>query len=226
MTGLFVTGTDTDCGKTEVALGLMAAWQARGRRVLGMKPVASGCAWTPAGLRNADAERLQAQGSLPVPYAWVNPYTFSPPIAPHIAAERAGTRIALETVRAAYAELAATADLVLVEGIGGWRVPLGPELFVADLAKALDVPVVLVVGLKLGCLNHGLLTAAAIRADGQRLIGWVANRVDPEMAAVDDNVATLTAAIDAPCLGVVPWLARPTALACAAHLDLEPIVAD
>jgi dethiobiotin synthetase len=220
VSGLFVTGTDTDCGKTEIALGLMAAWQGEGRVVLGMKPVASGCRATPAGLRNADAERLLAQGSRAVDYRLVNPYAFAPPIAPHVAAAQAACEIDLEVIAAAYAELAAAAERVVVEGVGGWRVPLGGGRFVGDLPRRLDLPVVLVVGLRLGCLNHALLTAEAIAADGARLIGWVANRIDPAMAAAEESLATLETLIPAPCLGVVPRLAAPTPARCAAHLDL------
>ncbi|MBK1733545.1 dethiobiotin synthase [Thiococcus pfennigii] len=220
MSGLFVTGTDTDCGKTEIALGLMAAWQGEGRVVLGMKPVASGCRVTPAGLRNADAERLLAQGSRAVDYRLVNPYAFAPPMAPHVAAAQAACEIDLEVIAAAYAELAAAAERVVVEGVGGWRVPLGGGRFVGDLPRRLDLPVVLVVGLRLGCLNHALLTAETIAAEGARLIGWVANRVDPAMAAAEESLATLEALIAAPCLGVVPRLGAPTPARCAAHLDL------
>ena len=157
MSGVFVTGTDTDCGKTEVSLGLMAAWQARGERVLGMKPVATGCDPSPEGPRNADARRLQAQGSSVVPYGLVNPYAFVPPIAPHIAAGQAGVEILIAEIVGAYRALAAESDLVVVEGVGGWRVPLSASLFVSDIPKALGLPVILVVGLKLGCLNHALL---------------------------------------------------------------------
>ncbi|AGA91718.1 dethiobiotin synthase [Thioflavicoccus mobilis 8321] len=221
MTGLFVTGTDTDCGKTEVALGLMAAWQAEGRTVLGMKPVASGCHSTPGGLRNGDAERLLAQGSRAVDYRFVNPYAFAPPIAPHVAAEQAAVEIDLEIIDAAFAELAAAAERVVVEGVGGWRVPLGAGRFLGDLPRRLDLPVVLVVGIRLGCINQALLTAEAIAADGIRLVGWVANRIDPEMAAAEENIATLDALIPAPCLGVVPRLASP--VRCAGHLELGAI---
>ncbi|MEY6434089.1 dethiobiotin synthase [Thioalkalicoccus limnaeus] len=213
MTGLFVTGTDTGCGKTEIALALMAAMQAHGRVVLGMKPVASGCEPTPDGLRNPDACRLREQGSCASPYRFVNPYAFGPPIAPHLAAAQVGCRIDLAVIEAAYAELANAAERVIVEGVGGWRVPLGPNLAVGDLPRALGLPVVLVVGLRLGCLNHGLLTAEAIVADGLHLAGWIGNQVDPDMDALAGNVATLTERIPAPCLGLVPWCATPSPVA-------------
>ncbi len=218
--GLFVTGTDTDVGKTEVTLGLMMALQRRGHQVLGMKPVAAGCALTPDGLRNEDALRIQAQGSAPIDYPALNPYAFEPPIAPHIAAEQVGVEIRLEPILAAHRHLATQADWLLVEGAGGWLVPLGPELMLSDLPKALDLPVVLVVGLRLGCLNHALLTAESIRASGLRLIGWVASQVDPAMAAADGNLATLRERLTAPCLGAIPWLNAPNPEQVAAHLEV------
>ncbi|WP_338073143.1 dethiobiotin synthase [Halochromatium salexigens] len=217
--GLFVTGTDTEIGKTEVTLGLMSALQQRGLRVLGMKPVAAGCAMTADGLRNEDARRIQAQGSRPVAYAQINPCAFAPPIAPHIAAAQAGVEIALAPIQAAYQGLAAQADWVIVEGVGGWRVPLGPELTLADLPRALELPVLLVVGLRLGCLNHALLSAEAIHTSGLPLAGWIANGVDPAMAAAEDNLATLHARLPAPCMGVVPYLKRPTPERVAEHLQ-------
>jgi dethiobiotin synthetase len=227
MHGLFVTGTDTGCGKTEMSLGLMAALQATGLRVLGMKPVASGSARSPDGLRNDDALRLRAQGSSAAPYGLVNPYAFEPPIAPHIAAGEARVEIGLPTIEQAYRTLAAEADQVIVEGVGGWRVPLGPTLFVSDIPKALGLPVILVVGLKLGCINHALLTVESIQSTGGVLVGWVGNQVDPKMLFRDANLATLAALIDAPCLGVLPWLEEPTPSELAGYLhpeliDLQP----
>jgi dethiobiotin synthetase len=221
MRGVFVTGTDTNCGKTEISLALMAAWQARGARVLGMKPVASGCHPSPQGPYNADALRLLAQGSTAAPYHLVNPYAFVPPIAPHIAAGRVGVEIMLEPIVGAYRALSAGCDLVVVEGVGGWRVPLSPTLSVNDIPKALDLPVILVVGLTLGCLNHALLTAESIRAQGSPLAGWVGNGIDPELQAGDENIATLAALLDAPCLGVIPWLERPVPEALAGFLHPE-----
>lgn len=256
MSGLFITGTDTGVGKTEVTLALMAALQQQGQRALGMKPVASGCAAGPApalpdpladglagaglasiracppapgtgpmALRSDDAERLLAQGSQPMPYELINPYAFAPPIAPHIAAGLAGVEITLETIATAYQALAAQTDWVLVEGVGGWRVPLGPRLAVSDLPAALGLPVVLVVGLRLGCLNHALLTCEAIRRSGLALAGWVANLLDPLMPVRNENVATLATLIDAPLLGSLPWLPAPATAALAAGLDLRPLLA-
>ena len=219
MKGLFVTGTDTGCGKTEVSLGLMAAWQTRGLRVLGMKPVATGCRPGSSGLRNEDALRLQHQGSSEAPYGLVNPYAFEPPIAPHIAAGQAGVEIELTSIASAYRRLAAESDRVVVEGIGGWRVPLGSSLSVSDIPKALKLPVLLVVGLRLGCLNHALLTMESIRAQGRYLAGWVANGIDPKMQASDANLATLAALMGAACIGVIPWISQPEPEALAAYLN-------
>lgn len=222
--GLFITGTDTDAGKTEVSLGLMAALQQRGLSVLGMKPIASGGRASAQGLRCDDAERLLAQGSHLVPYETVNPYAFEPPIAPHIAAGEAGVEVGIGRIRAAYRELAAQADWVVVEGVGGWLVPLSPSLAVCDLPRAFDIPVVLVIGLRLGCLNHSLLTVEAIRSRGRRLAGWVVNLLDPNMLARDENIATLAALIEAPCLGIVPWLQQPRPELVAAHLQVDALL--
>ncbi len=207
--GVYVTGTDTGVGKSITTAALLAALNAAGLRAVGMKPVASGSEATPQGLRNADAELLRAHSAGRPDYADVNPYTLAPPIAPHLAAHEAGVTIALPPLRAAYARLAGAADRVLVEGVGGWMAPLGcapwqAGLTQADLAKALDLPVILVVGLRLGCLNHALLSARAIAADGCRLIGWIGNRIDPDMLRAEENLATLRALLPAPCLGVLP----------------------
>lgn len=161
------------------------------------------------GLRNSDAERLLAHSICHVPYDWVNPYAFLPPVAPHIAAREAGVRIDPDLIRARAWDLAVLGDLVIVEGVGGWRVPLGPDLAVSDLPGLLGLPVILVVGLRLGCLNHALLTAESILAGGCRLAGWVANEIDPEMARREENLATLVSLLPAPLLGHIPWLDEP-----------------
>ena len=161
------------------------------------------------GLRNPDAERLLAHSSRQVPYDWVNPYAFLPPIAPHIAAREAGVCIDPDLIRARARDLAVLGDLVIVEGVGGWRVPLGPDLAVSDLPGLLGLPVILVVGLRLGCLNHALLTAESIVAGGCRLAGWVVNEIDPEMARREENLATLASLLPAPLLGHIPWLDEP-----------------
>jgi dethiobiotin synthetase len=222
--GIFVTGTDTACGKTDISLGLMVALQARGLAVQGMKPVASECTRSDGELRNEDAERLRAQATREVPYALVNPYAFEPAIAPHIAAGQSGADIELSVILDCAQALAAQADFLVVEGVGGWRVPLGPALFASDLPKALGLPVVMVAGLRLGCLNHSLLTVESIRAGGNRLAGWVANQIDPGMQVRDENLATLAALIDAPFLGLVPWMAAPEPRRIAACLRVEPLL--
>jgi len=221
---LFITGTDTGVGKTEVTLGLMAALQRRGFSVLGMKPVAAGCELTADGPRNDDALRIQAQGSTRLDYARINPYAFAPAIAPHIAAAQVGIEMQIEPIQRAFDDLAAEADWILVEGAGGWRVPLGPALTLADLAKVLGLPVVLVVGLRLGCLNHALLSAESIQAAGLRLAGWVGNRIDPAMAAVEENLASLRERLPAPCLGVIPWLLTPTPAQLADQIDVQTLL--
>lgn len=207
--GLFVTGTDTGVGKTLVAAGLMHALRSQGLRVAGMKPVASGSAMTPEGLRNEDALTLQAAASRPWPYETVNPYTFEPAIAPHIAAAEAGVAVEFGVIGRAYGELAADSDVVVVEGAGGFLVPLGPGLSFADIPVRLELEVVLVVGLRLGCLNHAFLTAEAIHARGLRLRGWVGNQVDPGYERLAENLAALEAGLPAPSLGLVRSLTHP-----------------
>jgi dethiobiotin synthetase len=222
--GIFVTGTDTDCGKTEVSLGLILALQKRGLAVQGMKPVASGCERGPVGLINDDARRLRAQASREVPFGLVNPYAFEPPIAPHIAAGQSGIDIQLSVIRECAETLSSQADFLVVEGVGGWRVPLGPSLSVGDLPRELDLPVVMVAGLRLGCLNHSLLTAESIRAGGSRLEGWIANQVDPDMQAMEENLATLAALVDAPFLGLVPWMAAPETRVVASRIKVDSLL--
>ena len=202
--GIFVTGTDTEIGKTVVSLGLMQVLQDRGLRVAGMKPVASGSEVTPDGLRNADALLLQQKSSVALDYARVNPYAFEPAIAPHLAAATAGVDINLHHIREVYASLAREVDCVVVEGVGGWRVPLNPHQDVADLALLLGLDVCLVVGMRLGCLNHALLTAAAIENSGCRLAGWVANQLPTGMDALEDNLNTLKSKLSQPLFGIIP----------------------
>ncbi len=225
MRGFFVTGTDTGVGKTEVAAGLLTCLGAGGLRTLAMKPVASGCEETPEGLRNSDAEQLRACASVAVPYEVVNPYAFVPPIAPHVAAVEAGRIPHVADLAGAYRVLTMNhADAVVVEGAGGWRVPINSGETLADLARELMLPVVLVVGMRLGCLNHALLTAEAVCRDGLPLAGWVANHVDAEFARAEENLATLHAWMPAPCLGVVPRLAQPTPAAVADCLDGQALL--
>ncbi|MEW8625204.1 MAG: dethiobiotin synthase [Candidatus Thiodiazotropha sp.] len=206
MAGLFITGTDTGCGKTEVTLGLMHKLQQQGEQVVGMKPIASGAASTDQGLRNEDALRIQAQATLELPYQQVNRFAYQPAIAPHLAALQAGDPIDIAEIVEGYQSLADRVDHVLVEGVGGWHVPLGEQDTLADLARALELPVVMVVGMRLGCLNHALMTAECMLNAGVSFAGWVANQVDPEMSAREENLATLRTWLPAPCLGEIPYL--------------------
>lgn len=201
--GCFVTGTDTGVGKTLVSQVLLHTLRRAHTAVAGFKPVASGCDHTPEGLRNADALALQAASSVALSYDTVNPYAFAPPIAPHLAAEQAGVNIDLDAIVRGIE--AVDADRIVVEGVGGWLVPLNHRQSVADLAQTLGLPVVLVVGLRLGCLNHALLTAEAIRARGLELAGWVANQIDPAFVCCDENIATLQERLEAPPLLRLPW---------------------
>ena len=218
--GYFVTGTDTGIGKTRVSLGLMARLQGLGLRVAGMKPVASGCEAGAEGLVNADADALRAQASIELPYQWVNPYAFAPAVAPHLAAEEAGVEISLARIDRCFRQLVAEVDAAVVEGVGGWLVPLNRRYTVADLAGVLGLPVILVVGIRLGCLNHALLTVADIERRKLPLAGWVANHLEPETAWAMGNVASLGERVAAPLLGRVPYLVAPQAAAIGGCLNL------
>ncbi|PWV74864.1 dethiobiotin synthase [Halomonas sp. A11-A] len=229
MPAYFVTGTDTDAGKTLASAGLLARARREGLTTLGLKPIASGSEATPDGLRNADALALQAESVPAVDYTTINPYAFAPAIAPHLAARRAGVEVRLADLTGWLRPLLALKrDLTLVEGAGGWRVPLNDDEDLAELALAMELPVILVVGLRLGCLSHARLTAEAIKASGLRLAGWIGSQVDPAFATDDalyrDNLATLARTLPAPCLGVIPRLAADAAPAMAAaaadHLEL------
>jgi len=205
MPSVYVTGTDTDAGKTWASAALLHALRRAGPAV-GMKPFASGCSWTADGWRNADALALQA-ASDPVPeYALVNPFALPEPTAPGIAAQRAGVRLALPPVVAAHAALAALAPTVLVEGVGGWLSPVDDAIDQVDVCRALGITdAVLVVGLRLGCINHARLTARALAADGMRLRGWIGSAVDPALAWPEETLAILRATLGVPCMGVLPF---------------------
>ncbi len=218
MRGVFVTGTDTGIGKTLVSATLLAALNASGYRATGMKPVASGCVETPQGWRNDDAELLIAHSAGRPDYDLVNPYALRDPIAPHLAAADSGIEIRLDPITTAFAALSTNSDCVVVEGVGGWCVPFSSSLMQANLVHALKLPVILVVGLRLGCLNHAILSARAIAADGCHWIGWIGNRIDPAMDRVEDNLATLRARLLAPCLGVLPCASALDPRALASHL--------
>ncbi len=223
--GVFVTGTDTGVGKTLVGTALVRRLAGAGRRVAAMKPVASGCERTRAGLRNADALALAAASNLAADYDCINPYAFEPAIAPHLAAREAGVVIDPARILAAFRALSERADAVVVEGVGGWQVPIGDDATMADVARLLDLPVVLVVGIRLGCINHALLTAQAVRAAGLSLAGWVACRVDPACERPEENVAAIGERLAAPLLGDIPWLASASPDAAAACLeDVLPLL--
>ncbi len=207
--GYFVTGTDTDVGKTLVSCALLHHLRRNHARVVGMKPVAAGSVDTAHGPDSEDALRLRAAGSLRVPPALDNPYCLPLPLSPHLAARAAGERIDIELLAARYRELAGLADAVVVEGAGGFLVPLNERQTGADLAQALGLPVVMVVGLRLGCLNHALLTQEAILSRGLRLAAWVANRIDPAMASQEDNIASLRERLHAPLWADIPRLPEP-----------------
>lgn len=218
----FITGTDTGVGKTYVACALLRAFAAQGKTTLGLKPVAAGCEETLEGLRNEDALALIAASTQKLSYAQVNPLALRAALAPHIAARQDGKRMNAAQIAGLVrgAMMQARADVTLVEGAGGWRVPLNDRETLAGVAVELKLPVILVVGLRLGCLNHALLTAEAIQRDGLALAGWVANTLDPDMPALQDNIDTLRAALPAPLLGVVPFGADS-----AAPLDLASLAA-
>jgi dethiobiotin synthetase len=213
----FVSGTDTEIGKTLASCALLHALRRQHARVVGAKPVAAGL---DADGVNDDVRRLRAASTLSVAAALDNPYALPLPASPHLAAAAAGTRIELDRIAAAVDALRATADAVVVEGVGGFLVPLTDSLDGGDLAQRLALPVILVVGLRLGCLNHALLSAEAIAARGLTLAGWIGSAVDPAMALRDANVATLRARLRAPCLGVIPHLPQPDPARAALHLEL------
>ncbi|MFT6916702.1 MAG: dethiobiotin synthetase [Motiliproteus sp.] len=203
----FITGTDTDAGKTLATAALLQAARQRGLRCFGLKPIAAGVETSAAGVGNGDALLLMAHSSVKLSYAQSNPVLLADPIAPHLAAQREGKNIRVDRL-AGYCRgaLLTPADLVLVEGAGGWRVPLNHRETLADLAKELKLPVILVVGMRLGCLNHALLTAEAIAADGLPLAGWVANQIDPQMRCYQENLDTLKSRLRAPLLAEIPHL--------------------
>lgn len=219
----FVTGTDTGVGKTLVSCALLHAFAVRGKRMAGFKPVAAGCGEDE---HNDDANALRAASSIPLTYGQVNPYCFRHAIAPHIAARHSGVRIELSRILASYRELAGQADEVIVEGAGGFCVPLNDKQDSADLAQALDLPVIVVVGMRLGCINHALLTLRAIADCRLECAGWVANVLDEEMPALQENVEALRERIAAPLLGVVPHQATPDAAVVARQLDLAALMRD
>ena len=201
----FVTGTDTGVGKTVIACGLARAFAAAGERVAVMKPIASGAERTPEGLRNADALALIQAANVPLTYAQVNPYCFEPAISPHIAAEDGRIEINLDTIVAGFGALSVRSDRVIVEGAGGWLAPINARETMGDLSRTLGTPAVLVVALRLGCLNHAELTWRAIASTGVEFAGWIANRASAPMEREAENLATLTRRLGRPPLAIVPF---------------------
>lgn len=223
--GVFVTGTDTGVGKTLACCALIHALAARGVRAAPMKPIAAGAVERGGHWFNEDTLRLlEAAGMDAAAAELVTPILLREPMAPHIAAQREGRRITLQPVTAALARLEAPGDFLVVEGVGGFRVPLDEGLDTVDLARVIGLPVVLVVGLRLGCLNHALLTAQAIDAAGLELAGWIANHLDPQMAAPEENVAALESRLDAPLLGRLPFSVPPDARAIAPNIEIGPLL--
>lgn len=218
--GFFVTGTDTGVGKTLLACALLHAFAGSGKAVVGMKPVAAGC----EGGRFADVDALERASTVRASARLMNPYALEPAIAPHLAAELAGVRIEIEVIARAHDVLSRSGELVVVEGVGGFLVPLNERETGADLARRLGLPVVLVVGMRLGCLNHALLTRAQISACGLRCAGWVANCIAPEMQQLDANIRALEQRLDCALLGVVPFLSEPDPERVARLLSLERLL--
>lgn len=213
----FLTGTDTEIGKTFVTCALLHLARRHGLRAAGLKPIAAG---TDADGKNEDVENIRAANSVVLPDDLLNPYCFAPPIAPHIAAAESGLAIDFPTIVKTVDQARRQADLVIVEGAGGFCVPLGEDRGFDDLAVELGLPVLLVVGMRLGCINHALLTAEAIASRGLTLAGWVANRIDPDMSRFEENLAALRTRLRAPLLGVVPHAPAGGPAGAASYLTL------
>lgn len=217
--GYWITGTDTGVGKTMLSAALIEVYKMHGKRVVGMKPVAAGCAIRDGVLRCDDSESLLRASSIKPERVLITPYAYAPPIAPHLAADAEQRPIEFAPIVAAYEALRKQAEVVIVEGVGGFAVPLSAQHDTADLAVTIGLPVILVVGLRLGCLNHALLTQEAIIARGLDFAGWIANAIDPDMAMRDENIAALDARLVAPRLGSVPFLENPRSCTAAAFID-------
>jgi len=222
--GLFVTGTDTGVGKTLVSCALLSALKRQGYVVQGMKPVASGCEHSAQGLRNDDAQGLIQHSSSRLPYSTVNPYAFEEAVAPHLLAAQSNVLIDIDFIRQKYLEIAQQCEHVIVEGAGGWQVPLNHRQTMADLAVALQLPVVLVVGMRLGCINHALLTYRSILDSGLPCLGWVANEIDDNMQLTSENIHSIAQRIDVPLLGRMPYSEQCDIQAMADNLDLSGYV--
>lgn len=204
---IFITATDTDAGKTVISEAILQLAREHKNSTVGYKPVSAGCEETCDGLRNEDALILQRASSIECAYEMVNPIAFADPVAPHLAAARMQQQITLDEISMGLSKLALLEpDVLLIEGAGGWRLPLGNDVFMSDFVVTHNIPVILIIGLKLGCLNHALLTYQALTSDGVDVVGWVGNQVDPDMLYADENIKSLKQMIDAPCLGIVPHL--------------------
>ncbi len=203
--GVFITGTDTEVGKTHYSCRLLRTLNKQGKSTAAMKPVASGAEYVDARLRNDDALQLLGAANTTTDYATCNPYCFEPAIAPHLAARQAGQCIELDVIAEHFLQLEQQADITIVEGVGGWQVPLNESDCVADLALRLRLPVILVVGLRLGCINHSLLSAQAIIDSGLELLGWVANGIEKDFPMLEENIAAIEQRLPVPCLDILPW---------------------
>ena len=204
--GFFIAGTDTGIGKTFVSCALLKAFADKGECVGAMKPIAAGCEKTPDGWQNDDALQLMQHTNIELSYQLINPVALPPPIAPHIAIEQAGESVTIAQLTKHFEQIKNRADYFIVEGAGGWLVPLNKNESMADIPKAFGLDVILVVGIRLGCINHALLTVDAIQQSGNQLAGWVANIIDPEMLMTDENIAALKNRIRAPLLGTLPYM--------------------
>lgn len=202
----FITGTDTGVGKTCATVALMYYFKQQGQTVLGMKPIAAGCEWLDGQLKNEDALLLQENASLQLPYQKINPYAYELPVSSHLAGKKNPVRI--DTVVQRFNDLSNKVDVVLVEGAGGWLAPINEQEDIADLVKALDIPVIIVVGIKLGCINHAKLTFQAINNIGVKCSGWLAVCIEPNMLKADENIETLKKQISAPLLGIFPYMEK------------------
>lgn len=216
--GIFVTGTDTDIGKTAIVCGLLVALKKQNIQSIALKPIASDCEMTPEGLRNNEALALQKYSHLPLDYDWINPIRFAEPISPHIAASDLSVDIVLQASQKGFS---VPRDFIIVEGVGGWEVPISETETMADIAKAINFPIVLVVGMRLGCVNHSLLTVANILQNSNILAGWIANVIDPEMLYLDQNIRSLEKRIPAPLIGTVPFQKNIDPEVTATYLDLS-----
>ncbi len=224
MKGVFITGTDTETGKTRVTLGLMSAIQSSGLTVCGMKPLASGASKIKNVLLNEDALSIQQQASIHIDYQDINPYVYQQPIAPHLAAEKTGECIDIGKILESFKKIEQKSDYIVVEGVGGWRVPINKNKTLADLVRALNLPVIIVVGIRLGCINHALLSAEAIRADGLILSGWIANRIDKDYAEGDETIRSIAERIVAPKIADIPFIEQQNNCEVAKLFNVEGLV--